>query len=552
MRRRWMTAVMAGVLAVGMTACASSERGAGGDAAGGTFVFGAAGAPKNFDPIFNDDGESFRPARQMFDTLITYKPGTTELEPGLATEWTSTPDGKTWTFTLREGVTFHDGTPLDATAVCANFDRWFTMKGAAAQSQMIYYGDVFEGFAKNEGDASGAPLYKSCTAQSPNTAVLALNEFKGAFPAAFGLTSFSISSPAALEQYDADAVTQSGDSFTYPAYANEHPTGTGPFKFESFDKANNTITLVRNDQYWGEKAKVDRLIFKVIPDENARKQELQAGTIDGYDYPNAADWESLRTEGYNVLVRPVFNILYLGINQKNKALADVNVRQAIAHAIDKEAVAKSSLPEGSVTAKQFMPNLVEGYNDAIEDPAYDVDEAKRLLKDAGQENLELKFAYPTGVSRPYMPSPEDTFAVIKSQLEKAGFKITPVAAKWTPDYLDMIQSPGGTGKHDIHLLGWTGDYNDPDNFIGVFFGGKSAEWGFDNPALFKALADARELPTREAQIPAYEKINAQIAEFVPGIPLAHPAPSLAFAKGVQGYVASPVQDEVWNNVTVTR
>lgn len=228
MRRRWMTAVMAGVLAVGMTACASSERGAGGDAAGGTFVFGAAGAPKNFDPIFNDDGESFRPARQMFDTLITYKPGTTELEPGLATEWTSTPDGKTWTFTLREGVTFHDGTPLDATAVCANFDRWFTMKGAAAQSQMIYYGDVFEGFAKNEGDASGAPLYKSCTAQSPNTAVLALNKFKGAFPAAFGLTSFSISSPAALKQYDADAVTQSGDSFTYPAYANEHPTGTGP------------------------------------------------------------------------------------------------------------------------------------------------------------------------------------------------------------------------------------------------------------------------------------------------------------------------------------
>lgn len=119
----------------------------------------------------------------MFDTLITYKPGTTELEPGLATEWKSTPDGKTWTFTLREGVTFHDGTPFDATAVCANFDRWFTMKGAAAQSQMIYYGDIFEGFAKNEGDASGAPLYKSCTAQSPNTAVLALNKFKGAFPA---------------------------------------------------------------------------------------------------------------------------------------------------------------------------------------------------------------------------------------------------------------------------------------------------------------------------------------------------------------------------------
>ena len=116
----------------------------------------------------------------------------------------------------------------------------------------------------------------------------------------------------------------------------------------------------------------------------------------------------------------------------------------------------------------------------------------------------------------------------------------------------MIQGDEGTDKHDIHLLGWTGDYNDPDNFVGVFFGGKSAEWGFDNPTLFKDLAAARELPTRDEQVPAYEKINAEIAAYVPGIPLAHPAPSLAFAKGVEGYVASPVQDEVWNNVTVAR
>ena len=152
-----------------------------------------------------------------------------------------------------------------------------------------------------------------------------------------------------------------------------------------------------------------------------------------------------------------------------------------------------------------------------------------------------------------MPTPEDTFAVIKSQLEKAGIKVTPVAAKWSPDYLDMIQGDAGTDKHDIHLLGWTGDYNDPDNFVGVFFGGKSAEWGFDNPELFKRRwRPPVSCRPRDEQVPAYEKINAEIAAYVPGIPLAHPAPSLAFAKGVEGYVASPVQDEVWNNVTVTR
>ena len=197
-----------------------------------------------------------------------------------------------------------------------------------------------------------------------------------------------------------------------------------------------------------------------------------------------------------------------------------------------------------------MPNVVEGYNDSVTEYPYDLQKAKDLLKEAGQENLTLKFAYPTGVSRPYMPAPEDTFQVIKSQLEKAGIKITPVAAKWDSGLSGHDSGPAGVDKHDIHLLGWTGDYNDPDNFLGVFFGA-SPGWGFDNPKLFSDLAKARELPTREEQIPVYKAINAEIADYAPGVPLAHPAPSLAFSKGVQGYVASPVQDEVWNNVTVT-
>jgi peptide/nickel transport system substrate-binding protein len=551
--RQGIAAIAALVLAGTLASCAESQRDTGSttdqaSGGGGDFIFAASSDPIMLDPAMASDGETFRIARQQFEGLVSLKPGTTELEPLLATEWTSAEDGKSHTFTLREGVKFSDGTDFNAEAVCANFDRWYNWTGIN-QSENItyYYGKLFRGF--KTGKTGG--IYDSCEAASPTEVTIKLTKPFAAFVDAMTLPAFSMQSPTALKQYNADDTQGTVADPRFSSYATEHPTGTGPFVFDSWER-DQQVTLKRNDSYWGEKAKVDRVIIRTISDPKARTQELQAGNIDGYDLVGPADVQPLKDAGFQIQNRPAFNILYLGINQKNKALADVKVRQAIAHAIDKEAVAKSSLPEGSVTAKQFMPNLVEGYNDAIEDPAYDVAEAKRLLKEAGQENLELKFAYPTGVSRPYMPSPEDTFAVIKSQLEKAGIKVTPVAAKWTPDYLDMIQSPGGTGKHDIHLLGWTGDYNDPDNFIGVFFGGKSAEWGFDNPALFKALADARELPTREAQIPAYEKINAQIAEFVPGIPLAHPAPSLAFAKGVQGYVASPVQDEVWNNVTVTR
>ena len=549
--RRGIAAVAALALAGTLASCAQSQRETGSSSEQSTsedFVFAASSDPVMLDPAMASDGETFRIARQQFEGLISTKPGTTELEPLLATEWKASSDGKSFTFTLREGVKFSDGTDFNAEAVCANFDRWYNWTGVN-QSENIsyYYGKLFRGF--KTGKTGG--IYDSCTAVSPTEVTIKLNRPFAAFVDAMTLPAFSMQSPTALKQYNADDTSGTADDPRFSAYATEHPTGTGPFVFEKWER-NQQVTLKRNDNYWGDKAKADRVIIRTISDPKARTQELHAGNIDGYDLVGPADVQPLKDAGFQIQNRPAFNILYLGMNQKNKALAKIKVREAIAHAIDKQAVVKSSLPDGSITATQFMPDLVEGYNDQIKDPDYNVDEAKKLLAEAGESDLVLKFAYPTGVSRPYMPSPEDTFAVIKSQLEKAGIKITPVAAKWSPDYLDMIQGDAGTSKHDIHLLGWTGDYNDPDNFVGVFFGGKSSEWGFDNPELFKALADARELPTREQQVPAYKQINADIAEFVPGIPLAHPAPSLAFAKGVQGYVASPVQDEVWNNVTVTR
>jgi peptide/nickel transport system substrate-binding protein len=228
-------------------------------------------------------------------------------------------------------------------------------------------------------------------------------------------------------------------------------------------------------------------------------------------------------------------------------LQDIKVRQAIAHAIDKDAVISQSLPEGSEPASQFIPEAVAGHADDVTEYEYDPEKAKALLAEAGQSNLTLDFNYPTGVSRPYMPTPEETFVAIRSQLEAVGITVNPVADQWSPNYLDKIQ---GTPEHGIHLLGWTGDYNDTDNFVGVFFGTKSAEWGFDNPELVAALTEARGIPTREEQVPAYEDINRQVMEFLPGVPLAHPVPSLAFAPEVEGYQTSPVQDEVWNGVTV--
>jgi len=541
---------LTGALAVSLTACAQSNRdqNAGGGA-GGTMIFGAAGNPKMFDPIFNDDGETFRITRQFLDTLIQNKPGTADLEPALAEKWDQSNDGKTWTFALKQGVKFSDGTPFDAAAVCFNFDRWYNMKGDAAQSQMIYYADVFGGFAKNETQDVGDPIYKSCEAKDASTAVINLNKAKGAFPAAFTLPSFAMQSPTALKQFDADKVTKSGDSFAYSDYAYKHVTGTGPFKFESWDQGKGEITLVKNDTSPSATAKLDKLIFKVIPDENARKQALKAQDIQGYDFPAPADYALLRNDGEQVLIRPSFNILYLGINQSGPAgekLKDVRVRQALAYGINREQFVKSKLPEGSEVANEFVPKAVSGYTDDVTKYNYDPEKAKQLLAQAGATGMTLKFYYPTEVTRPYMPNPADVYTALSEDMKKIGINVQPVAEPWNGGYKDDVQK---FGKQDVHLLGWTGDYNDAGNFVGTFFGRKKTEFGFENQQLFDALAAADASPAGNAHATAYQGVNKQIMDYLPAIPISYGPPAIVVGPKVKGLVASPLTDERFNTVS---
>ncbi|WP_232660913.1 ABC transporter substrate-binding protein [Pseudonocardia sp. TRM90224] len=537
------------VCAVSLAACAASERGQGGSGTpADTLIIGVPGTPKHFDPLFASDGETFRPSRQMYDTLITHKRGTAQLEPGLALEWTPNADFTQWTFKLREGVKFHDGTDFNAEAVCFNLNRWVNLPSAAAQTQAIYYADAFEGFTNNLASAKDQPVYKSCTAPDPTTAVVSLNRAKGAFPAAFALTSLSISSPAALQKYNGDKVEQSGQAYTYSEYATAHPTGTGPFKFESFDRTANTVTFVRNDQYWGEKAKVAKLIFKVIPDENARKQELQSGTIDGYDYPSPADWKALRDGGFNVLVRPVFNILYMGINQKNNpALKDLRVRQALAYAIDRESLVRNQLPEGAVVATQFLPEAVAGYAKDLKPIPYDPEKAKQLLAEAGQSNLTVNFYYPTEVTRPYMPNPTNIFTALAENLRQVGITVNPVPQPWNGGYVDSITA---NGVHDLHLFGWTGDYNDAGNFIGTFFGRNKPEFGITDQSLFDEVAKADGTVDPAGHAAAYEQVNRDLmSKYLPAVPVSSAPPALVLRENIKGLIPTPLTDERYFTVS---
>ena len=543
-------AAMAAVATVALSACAASERGEGGGGTGGTLTFGAAGAPSLFDPFYASDGETFRISRQIFEGLVGIEPGTSNLEPELATDWQPSDDGLQWTFALQEGVTFHDGTGFDANAVCANFERMFNQTGAGQSDANSYYWiQNFGGYA----DGAAPSLYESCTAENPTTAIITLTRNTGKFPALLSLPAFSMQSPAAMEQYQANNVQAQGEGFVYSEYATSHPTGTGPFRFTTYDEANGTVELARNEEYWGEPAELDRLIFRVIADETARRQALEAGEIDGYDLPSPADWQGLRDAGFDLQVRDPFNILYLGISQKdNPALRDLRVRQALAHAIDQETLVSSALPDGAEVATQFYPRTVDGWAENVQKYPYDPERARRLLAEAGQPNLTIDFYWPTEVTRPYMPDPQSIFGAIREDLEATGITVNPVSRPWAGGYTETTQ----VGGAPVFLLGWTGDYNSPDNFIGTFFGSPEgmfhtgqSPWGQELADRLRA-ADAE--PDEQTRIAMYEELNRSLmAEYLPAVPLSHSPPAIVTRENVDGLIPSPLTAEEFAPVSIS-
>ena len=561
-------------LALALTSCAESERddegtgadgdtatdggttdgsdgtagggGAGGEASDATFIFGAAGEPTTFDPFYASDGETFRVTRQIYENLIGIEEGGTEGVPELATSWESDEEGLVWTFELQEGVTFHDGTDFNAEAVCANFERWADQNEAGQNpSGAYYYGNDF-GF----GDDS---LYESCEATDEYTATVTVSRATGKFPMVLSQSAYAMQSPTAMEEYDANDIALEGEAFVFPEYAREHPTGTGPFMFESYENA-ESVTLTRNDDYWGDPAGVSEIVFRIIPDENARRQELEAGTIHGYDLPNPVDWQSLEEAGNQVLIRDPFNILYLALNPvADPQLEDPLIRQALYHAINRETLVQNQLPDGATVATQFFPDTVSGYNSDIAAYEYDVERAQDLLAEAGAEDLAIDLWYPTEVTRPYMPDPQRIYDAVRSDWEAAGITVNPVSRPWAGGYIDGTQN----SQAPAFFLGWTGDLNSADNFLCAFFCGDDNQFGtsaYDwHGDLQDALRAADAEPDEATREGLYQELNANIMseEWLPGLPISHSPPAIVVAADVEGLVPSPLTAENFATVTIT-
>ena len=545
--------------ALGAASCGGGDddgEEAGGGATGGTLVFGTASDPVVLDGALVSDGESLRVISELFEGLVTLEPGTTEVIPALATDWESSTDGLEWTFNLREGVSFHDGEPFNAEAVCFNFDRWYNFPASFQNANASYYWQFGfgGGFADPIEGAAGPEdsIYKSCEVVDDLTVKLVLTRPSAAFLPALSLPSLAFHSPKALQEFGADEgeVDEEGVFRPTGTYGTEHPSGTGPFKFESWVRGDR-LTIVRNDDYWGEKAKLDSVIFRPIPDNAARLQALQTGEIQGYDLVEPQDMPTIEgDDSLQLLRRPAFNVGYVGINQGIPPMDQLEVRQAVAHGLDRARVVSDFYPPGAEVAKEFMPPELFGYADDVTEYEFDPEQSKQLLQEAGLTlPVEVEFWFPTDVSRPYMPDPQRNFEAFRASLEESGFKVTPKSAPWSPDYLGAVDA----GKTQLYLLGWTGDYGDPDNFVGTFFQTPQPAWGTDkqpDQEVMGMLNAAEREPDLDSRTSQYEEVNRAIMDWLPGVPYVHTQPALAFTANVKGYVPSPISLEPFSLVSI--
>jgi peptide/nickel transport system substrate-binding protein len=530
------------LLATALALVMSTSAGAGtySAATGRTFVFGTDLDPVVLDPTLTGDLDSMRIGNQMFESLVDLAPGTTRVAPKLAARWATSKDGRTWTFVLRRGVKFHDGTPLNAAAVCFNFERWYGLTGSVQRADYLWL-LIFGGFRKPEPGTPGPDksLYRGCQPVGELTLRLRLAHPTSSFLAALAYPPFGIASPTALRKYDADAGEADANGIFHPAgtYGIAHPTGTGPFMFKSWQPGKEVV-LVRNPRYWGKKEpRLDRLVFRTIGNPLARVRALQQGTIDGLDVEPAGGVAAVkRTRTVKLLDRPSANVGFVGINQAIPPMDKLLVRQAVAYGLDRRLVVRAFYGGRAQLADQILPPAFVGHAKNVKRYRYDPVRSRALLRKAGLKlPVKVDFWYPTDVSRPYMPEPKRNFDAFATSLRRSGFDVVPHSAPWSPDYITAVM----TGKAQLYLSGWLADFPDPDNFLGTFFRSYQRQFGFRNPKLFALLDRADAEPNLPRRARLYERASRMVMDDLPVVPYVHFKYAVALRRNVVGYVTEP-------------
>ena len=469
------------------------------------------------DPSLGTDGNSLNVTQEIMKGLVQFKPGTYDVEPVIAKSWTTSGDGRTWTFTLQKGLEFSDGTPVDADAVKFNFDRWRLISSPYhANSAFPYYASMFGGFPG---------LIVDVKAPAPDKVVFSLARPFAPFLRDLGLPSFAIGSPKAIRSGLSD----------FP----QHPVGYGPYTLASWVK-DDRITLHANPRYSVKPAFPTVVIQTMKASDSV--DAIIAGTIDMIADPQPQDVARLaQAPGVKIYLQPANNNSYLAVNMDRAPFDRLGVRRAIAYALDVRGLVNSYFPKGAVVADNWMPPGMLGENPAVKIYPFDVAKAKAELAAAGfPTGFETSLIYPT-VPRPYLPEPEQTARRIAAQLGAIGIKVDLQPYEWGR-FLTKVHN----GEHAMCLAGWVGDNGDPDNFLYTLLDQDAAHrpnaqnYSFWRDAKFHELMIAGQTTADNAKRKAiYQQATALISEMVPAIPIAHMTVPVALRSSIGGYVPDP-------------
>lgn len=390
--------------------------------------------PLGLDPALVDDENSARVQYNIYESLLRFKGETSELEPCLATSYEISEDGLEYTFKLREGVKFHDGTPFNAEAVKFNIVRQMPDNIVPKMSYAgLVYGDVERVDVIDEYTVK-IVLKKKSTPFIRNLAMV--------FAA-------PIASPAALKQYNNNL--------------NMNPVGTGPYQFVAWDKGQQII-LTRFEDYWGEPAKIQNLIFRTIPDTSARVIALNNGEVDVIYSIDDKVLPTIEQAGNIVYKKDGLNTTYVALSVNRDAPSvckDPDVRRAIGMAVDMKTVVDTLYNGTMARASTFLPKFLLGYSEDVKYPQYNPEEAKKIFEAKGVKELKIIANSAPSASNPV--GGQLLGEAFQDYLKKVGVNVNIETYEWTTFRAKLL-----TDQWDITFMGWQGDNGDPDNFLALF------------------------------------------------------------------------------------
>jgi dipeptide transport system substrate-binding protein len=476
--------------------------------------------------MLNTTGTTFDANKPIYNRLVQFKLGSTEIVPGLAESWEISPDGKQYTFHLRHGVKWQSNANFKPTREANADDVLFSFERQWKDSNPFH--KVSGGNYEYFGDMDFPKLLASLDKVDDYTVRFTLTRPNSPF-----LADMAMDFAAIMSKEYGDALLKLGK----PELIDQEPIGTGPFQLVQYQK-DATIRYRAFKEYWGPAPKLDSLVFAITKDPAVRLAKLRANECQVMAYPSPADLPAIKADAsLKLLSQPGLNIGYMAFNVTKKPFDDVRVRIAINMAIDKQAILDAVYQGSGQPAKNLIPPTMWSYNDSVQDFKYDPAAAKKLLDEAGLSQGFDTDLWAMPVQRPYNPDARRIAELMQSDLAKVGIRAKIVSFEWG-EYRKRVAA----GEHQMAELGWTGDNGDPDNFFGTLASCAAAASGsatrWCNKDFDDAVTKAAALSDKAERTKLYEQAQVIMHADAPYYLIAHSVVFMPMRKNVMNYTMS--------------